>query len=179
MRQMQTAMGEIHTASEDVSQIIRTIDEIAFQTNLLALNAAVEAARAGEDGAGFAVVANEVRELARRSAQAAQETTTLVGKSMESTGRGVEICAHEVQQLKEIEERGQPLSAAMAGIAAGAEKQRAGVEQVHSAVAEMNSVIQSLAANAEESSAASSELNAQSESLMHSLKDMTTLLGAR
>jgi len=179
MRQMQTAMGEIHSASEDVSQIIRTIDEIAFQTNLLALNAAVEAARAGQAGAGFAVVADEVRALARRSAQAAQETTTLVGKSMESTGRGVVICARVVQQLKEIEERGQPLDQAMAGIAGGAEKQRADVEQVHAAIAQMNSVIQSLAANAEESSAASSELNAQSESLMHSLADMTTLVGAR
>jgi methyl-accepting chemotaxis protein len=177
MQQMQSAMQDIQTASDSVSRIIRTIDEIAFQTNILALNAAVEAARAGESGAGFAVVADEVRSLAQRSAQAAKETAELVGNSLQRTTRGVEICTRVAQQLKEIEDRGKPLNGAMDAIAGSAGKQRDGVEQVHGSVAEMNGVIQSLAAAAEESAAASGELNAQSESLKQSITEMTVLVG--
>jgi methyl-accepting chemotaxis protein len=178
MRDMQAAMREIQASSEDVTRIVRTIDEIAFQTNILALNAAVEAARAGESGAGFAVVADEVRNLAQRSAQAARETTELVGKSLERTSHGAEICARVAQQLKEIEERGKPLNEAMGRITQGATAQRAGIEQVHSAVAEMNGVTQGLAASAEQSAAAASQLNAQSQSLRQSIGDMIVLVGA-
>ena len=91
---MVTSMAGIEDASSRVTRIIRTIDEIAFQTNILALNAAVEAARAGEAGAGFAVVAEEVRRLAQRSAQAARDTATLIEESSDRAREGTTRLKH-------------------------------------------------------------------------------------
>ena len=178
MRQMETAMVDIQVAGQGVSRIVKTVDEIAFQTNLLALNAAVEAARAGQSGAGFAVVANEVRNLAQRSAQAAKETTDLVDNSLERTRRGVEICAKVVEQLKEIEERGKPLNEAVAAIAVASEQQRTQIERVTHSVEELNSATQGVAANAEQSAAAATELNAQSEHLAGAINELQVLVGA-
>jgi methyl-accepting chemotaxis protein len=102
MTEMIGAMGEINEAGQNISKIIKVIDEIAFQTNLLALNAAVEAARAGQHGKGFAVVAEEVRNLAARSAKAASETAALIEGSVKKTSNGTEIAKRTGEALEEI-----------------------------------------------------------------------------
>jgi methyl-accepting chemotaxis protein len=178
MKRMDEAMSEIRTATQSVSRIIKTIDEVAFQTNILALNAAVEAARAGQAGSGFAAVADEVRSLAQRSAEAARETTTLVGNALERTTRGAAICSEVVARLKEIEDRGKPLNQAVGAIASAAGEQRANIERVTSSVAELSQATQGVAANAEQSAAAATQLNAQSEHLMDSIKALSVLVGA-
>jgi len=178
MARMDKAMGEIRSATESVSRIVKIIDEVAFQTNLLALNAAVEAARAGEAGNGFAVVADEVRNLAQRSAQAARDTTSLVGDALERTAHGTQICAGVVQRLKEIEDRGKPLNVAVGGIASAAGEQRVNVDRFTTSVGELNQVTRTIAANAEESAAAASQLSAQSEYLMEAIDSLRELVGA-
>lgn len=178
MARMDEAMSEIRTATQSVSKIVKTIDDVAFQTNILALNAAVEAARAGEAGAGFAVVADEVRSLAQRSAQAARETTTLVGDALDRTNRGAQICAGVVARLKEIEARGKPLNDAVGAIASAAVDQRATIEQFTTSVSELNQVTQGVAASAEESASAATELNSQSENLQEAIAALSVLVGA-
>jgi methyl-accepting chemotaxis protein len=178
MKRMEQAMDEIQKAAHGVSRIVKSIDEVAFQTNLLALNAAVEAARAGEAGAGFAIVAGEVRNLAQRSAQAAHETTALVGDAIERTVRGGAICAEVAGRLQEIADRGVPLNQAMGEIAAAAGDQRANIERVTVSVGELSLATQGVAASAEESAAASAELNAQSEHLMDAIAALSELVGA-
>jgi methyl-accepting chemotaxis protein len=178
MARMDQAMGEIRTAPQGVSRIVKTIDEVAFQTNILALNAAVEAARAGEAGTGFAVVADEVRNLAQRSAEAARETTTLVGDALECSSNGAEICSGVVAKLREIENRGNPLNDAVRSIASAAGEQRTNIERFTRSVGELNQVTQAVAANAEESAAAAAQLNAQSGYLMDAIESLRTLVGA-
>jgi methyl-accepting chemotaxis protein len=177
MTRMNQAMDEIRTATRSVSAIVRTIDEVAFQTNILALNAAVEAARAGEAGAGFAIVADEVRNLAQRSAKAARETAALVEEALERSSNGAEICSSVAARLREIEDRGKPLNEAVAVIASAAKDQRLDVDRFSTSVAELNQVTQRVAANAEESAAAASQLNAQSEHLMDAIGSLKDLVG--
>jgi methyl-accepting chemotaxis protein len=177
MALMGRAMGDIRTATQEVSKIVKTINQVAFQTNILALNAAVEAARAGESGAGFAVVAEEVRSLATRSAGAADETSALVGEAMERTVSGTKICDDVAVRLKQIEDCGEPLNVAMQRIASATDGQRVSVERLTSSVGEMNQVTQGVASSAEESAAAAVELNAQSESLRDAINDLTVMVG--
>ena len=165
MGEMQRAMEAIRSSTEDVAQIVRTIEEIAFQTNLLALNAAVEAARAGESGAGFAVVAEEVRNLAQRSAGAAKETAVKMDHARETTRAGSAITSRVAESFGAIRTEAQKVDEIIGHVAAGSVRQNEALDEIERSVEEMDEVIKANAAGAEEESAAAVELNAQAEAL--------------
>ncbi|NTF45795.1 methyl-accepting chemotaxis protein [Rhizobium rhizogenes] len=152
------AMTRIEQSSNQISNIIGVIDEIAFQTNLLALNAGVEAARAGDAGKGFAVVAQEVRELAQRSAQAAKEIKALIRSSSAEVGNGVKLVSETGAVLKTIEAQVLTINHHMEEIATSAREQSVGLSEVNTAVNQMDQVTQKNAAMVEETTAASTSL---------------------
>lgn len=176
MERMNAAMEAIKVSSDDVSKIIKTIDEIAFQTNILALNAAVEAARAGEAGLGFAVVANEVRTLAQRSAQAARETSEKIQQAISRTGQGVDISTKVAQALNEIVTRTRQVDELVSEVATASQEQKQGIAQINQAVSEVDKITQSNAARAQESSAAAHQLNVQAELIFDSISTLSRLV---
>ena len=177
MQAMSGAMAEIKAASDDIAKIIKTIDEIAFQTNILALNAAVEAARAGEAGAGFAVVAEEVRNLAQRSAQASRETAEKIEGAIAKTDHGVALSAKVGESLSAIVAKVREVDALVAEVTAASGEQSAGVKQINSAISQMDQVVQQNASAAEESAAAAEELNAQAGTLLGAVEQLNALVG--
>jgi methyl-accepting chemotaxis protein len=176
MQSMSVAMDAIKSSSDNIAKIIKTIDEIAFQTNLLALNAAVEAARAGEAGAGFAVVAEEVRSLAQRSAQAAKETAAKIEDSIVKSETGVRLSGKVAASLTEITEKARKVDLLVAEIAQASQEQSQGINQVLAAVGNMDKVTQSNAANAEEGAAAAEELNAQAQMMNEAVASLQQLV---
>jgi len=177
MQQLSTAIGDIRQSSDNISKIIRTIDEIAFQTNILALNAAVEAARAGEAGAGFAVVADEVRNLAQRSALAARETAEKIEDSITKSRNGESISQRVGENLQEIMGSARQLDELVAQIATASSEQSLGAQQISASVSQVGTVTQSNAANAEESAAAAAELASQAENLKLAINALSTSVG--
>jgi methyl-accepting chemotaxis protein len=176
---LNTAMGELRVSSSEVAKIVKTIDEIAFQTNILALNAAVEAARAGEAGAGFAVVAEEVRALAHRSAEAAKETAGKIESASAKTEESARISNEVTVGLSGIIEQVKKLESLVAEIAHASSEQSQGITQVSTAIANMDGVTQSNAAAAEESAAAAEELNAQAAELNVLVGQLFSLIGGQ
>jgi methyl-accepting chemotaxis protein len=161
-----TAMSEINAASAKISDIISTIDEIAFQTNLLAVNAAVEAARAGDEGRGFAVVASEVRSLAQRSAVAAKEIKVLIQDSLRKVEAGSGLVNRSGETLQGIVGSVKRVTDIVGEIAAASGEQSTGIEQVNTAVTQMDQVTQSNSAQTEELSATAQSLAEQAAHLM-------------
>jgi methyl-accepting chemotaxis protein len=161
MTELTSSMAEISRASEETSKIIKTIDEIAFQTNLLALNAAVEAARAGEAGAGFAVVAEEVRNLAMRAADAAKNTSELIEVTVTKIHGGSELVTRTNNAFSEVTSSTVKVGDLVGEIAAASGEQAEGIEQINRAVSEMDKVIQQNTANAEIFADAFKELDTQ------------------
>ncbi len=164
-----STMRRIHEASSRITQIIGTIDGIAFQTNILALNAAVEAARAGEQGRGFAVVAAEVRSLAQRSAQAAREIKTLIDDSSDRVREGTKLADEAGGTMNEIVSRVRQVSELIRQIGAASQEQSAGIGQIGAAVAALDTVTQANAALVEESTAATESLKLQAAVLSKSV----------
>ncbi len=178
VQRMNEAMAGLKGSSDDIAKIIKTIDEIAFQTNILALNAAVEAARAGEAGLGFAVVAEEVRALAKRSADAAKETATKIEGAIGRTGEGVMLSEKVAANLNTIVGKVRQVDKLIEEVTTAIREQRQGVHQISKAASQMDQVVQQNASGAEEGAAAAEELNAQAELLRESVADLARLVGA-
>jgi methyl-accepting chemotaxis protein len=165
MKKTMEAMENIRSSGEETSKIIKTIDEIAFKTNLLALNAAVEAARAGDAGSGFAVVANEVRNLAQQAAQAAKTTEALLQTAtghIDAGSRMLDDTRHTFDTALQMNKK---VGGIIAEITVASEEQALGVEEIAKALAQVETVVQQNAANAEESASASSSMDGQAGGL--------------
>ena len=165
VQQAVEAMGKIRESSQQITNIIGVIDEIAFQTNLLALNAGVEAARAGDAGRGFAVVASEVRALAQRSAEAAKEIKALISASTAQVEGGVALVDKTGAALREIIEKVTAMDALVREISSASKEQATGLAEINTAVGQMDQVVQQNAAMVEELTAAAHSLKTETEDL--------------
>jgi len=179
MDKLTQSMEEITRANEETQKIVKTIDEIAFQTNLLALNAAVEPARAGEAGAGFAVVAEEVRNLALRSAKAAKGTADLIESTVTKVKKGSDLVTETDTAFIKVAESSFKVGELVAEIAAASNELAQGIEQVNKAVCDMDRVTQHNAAASEESASTSEEMSAQAEEMKHFVDELVILVDGR
>jgi|GEM_PF-5008804 len=170
------AMAQIQRASDQSAKVVRTIDEIAFQTNLLALNAAVEAARAGAAGAGFAVVAEEVRRLAQRSAASAADTASLIQETIARVEEGGRLMAETDQAFARVGEGNRRLGHLVAEMAGMSREQALGIAQVSQAASSLDQVTQRNAAGAQETAAASAQLTTQARGLEDHLETLRVIV---
>jgi methyl-accepting chemotaxis protein len=176
---MVTSMAGIEDASSRVTRIIRTIDEIAFQTNILALNAAVEAARAGEAGAGFAVVAEEVRRLAQRSAQAARDTATLIEESSDRAREGTTRLKHVSSAVAAFTRQMSGVQTLVQTIRTSSDEQMTGIDQVSRSVQVMTRATHAAADSAEASATAGERLGTQAEAARAQSRQLDALVRGR
>ncbi len=179
LHEMQASIEGVHRSSEQIANIIKIIDGIAFQTNILALNAAVEAARAGESGMGFAVVAGEVRTLAQRSAEAARESSALIEELRQRAADGQSRVQSAVESVEHIAADAEQVRALVGRVRTGSAKQAAGMERLAQSLGAIESSTADTARSANESASESEELNQTSARLAEAVEDLTVLVGAR
>lgn len=175
MEELKSAMLEIDNSSKEISAIIGSIEEVAFQTNILALNAAVEAARAGEAGAGFSVVAEEVRSLAQRSARAAADTNQRIGNALKNSADGMSKTKDVEAHLESVVQRIGEFFHSTEKVARAVNDQAEGIDGVAEAMRQLNESSQVLAARSEENAASAVEMESVSrtiEKTSHSLQDL-------
>jgi methyl-accepting chemotaxis protein len=165
MNQLQNTIQENNEATIESNKIIKSIDEIAFQTNLLALNAAVEAARAGESGMGFAVVAEEVRHLALRAAEAAKETSDVLESAQQKSNHSVQTANVVVQQFEDIRTKSETMTSLLKNLSDITDDQMSGFQQIESTIQKLESISHQNADSAEETSASSHQLQQNTDSV--------------
>lgn len=179
MTAMVQAIQEVNQASEDTGKIVNTIDAIAFQTNLLALNASVEAARAGDAGAGFAVVANEVRSLALRAAEAAKNTSQLIDGTIIKVKESSELVLETQGSYQNVAEVLDKIVKLVGEISTASQEQAQGLDQINRAMSEMDKVVQQNSNNAEMSASASNEMMTQAEQMREHIDALISLVGGK
>jgi methyl-accepting chemotaxis protein len=176
VRHLEESMAKASSSTEESQRIIKDIDEIAFQTNLLALNAGIEAARAGEAGSGFAVVAGEIRNLAVRSAQAAQTTADLIRNTVTSIQDGADSVTQTASLFQELEASTGQVRQLVSQIAVSSNEQAVGIEHIHMAVREIDGINQRNSKNTERTSTVSEELGTQSENVRATVGGLLSLI---
>jgi methyl-accepting chemotaxis protein len=179
MDDLTASMDQISKSSKQVSVVLKNIDDIAFHTNILALNAAVEAARAGEAGAGFSVVADEVRSLAKRAADAARESAEIIESTIASVGRGVDLVNVAHGAFREVSKSIEASSAVVAQIAASSDEQARGVAHIGEAISRMEALTQNNVANAQQAAQAASDMSAQVQTTRAHLDELVAVVGMK
>jgi hypothetical protein len=179
LKRLTESMDAITTSSEETQKIVKTIDEIAFQTNILALNAAVEAARAGEAGAGFAVVAEEVRALASRSAQAARHTSDLISESVERIHSGHNSLKNTNERFNQVAQGTRSAAKLIASIRDASTEQHTGIDEITRAIRSLDETTQANAGASSETAGAVSSLESEIRALSQTIGDLSAVVGTR